>query len=230
MPCQCNTVDRCHSCCTPVTVQIPGIQGASITWESVTEEEKVEITNRIFNPIKEETSSTLAKATEAAESASTNATIAKQCADTVVANLNFILSEITTEGDHQVARIKNELNTGFAAAGVGGAEETWVLDSDLTSGASITLPSDLKYIVGRHHIRVSWNGIVLTLGEQFKEVGADDTYSTEIVFMFDLSKGDVLNAWISPLGVSGASGNAALEAVAELSRKVVYKSEEAAGS
>lgn len=37
--------------CTPVIIQIPGIQGTGISWETATEKEKEDITNRILSPV-----------------------------------------------------------------------------------------------------------------------------------------------------------------------------------
>ena len=70
-------------------------------------------------------------------------------------------------------------------------------------------------------------------GDNFTEVGDVDTMSSRISLLFALSTGDVINAWVGTLGAGDvseaiATANAASDAVAELSRKVVYKDAESA--
>lgn len=142
-------------------------------------------------------------------------------------------ARVIAEGDTQIERIRIEADTGFVSKGTGGAEQTWKLAEDVPAGTIIALPNGLRYLVGRHHLRVAWNGIALALGKTFEEVGETDAVSTEIRLAFGASAGDEINAWVSPLGAADASAaveaaQAAQEAVAELSRKVVYKNKESA--
>lgn len=39
-------------CCNPVIIQVPGVQGTGISWETITENERKDITDRILSPVK----------------------------------------------------------------------------------------------------------------------------------------------------------------------------------
>lgn len=140
---------------------------------------------------------------------------------------------VTAEGDAQVQRINSEVSQTLLELGISCQEQTWVVGADTAAGTTITIPNGLKYMVGRHHLRLSWNGLVLYPGENFTEVGDTDTMSSRISCLFDLAAGDVLNAWVGTLGAGDvseaiATANAASDAVAELSQKVVYKDAQSA--
>lgn len=140
---------------------------------------------------------------------------------------------VTDEGDKQVKRLLDEANNELVLRGTACGESAWVLDQDIAAGNAITIHDSLIYLVGRHHLRVSWNGLVLYPGVNFAEIGDPDTKSRAFALTFDAKEGDELDAWIAPLGKKDvadavATAKAAEEAVAELSRKVVYKNEESA--
>lgn len=343
MSCQHNTVSRCHSCCSPIVVQVPGLQGTGIVWENITEEEKKDITDRILDPVidyanKAEESATSAKeslekterifedtvlasgkaayeeswtldstisagteieipskhsyvvgryqlrvilggvvlslgqsleevgdtdslstkfkllfdapagtyltvriealgkqvvddaalayATKAGEYASQ----AKSNRDEIINHQGEIVNKVTAEGDYQISRIKGEVDNTLVTNGVGGYERFWTVPADIAAGTLIEIPGTIKYIVGRHHFHVSWNGLQLYLGQNFEEVGTEDTASTTFKLTFDVSLGDELDIKVSALGTGEVSEAIALAgeasaAVADLSRKVVYKEE-----
>lgn len=140
---------------------------------------------------------------------------------------------VTTEGNAQVARIKTAGDATLNAQGIGCVEVSWTADKAVSAGTPIKLPHGAQFIVGRHHLRLAWNGLVLYGDTYFSEAGAANTLSSEFTLAFDLRQGDEMNAWISTLGSADASeafatAVAAEQAVADLSRNVVYKNEQAA--
>lgn len=242
-----------HACCTPIVIQVPGLQGTGVVWENCTEAEKKDITDRIFDPIREETTDklnkTTAKADEAKRSAEaaavsesnakeTEATV-KNIQSTFSSVVNSSINEITQEGTKQVnkviaegnlqiKRIHLEVDDAVVAQGTGCSERFWVLSNNVVANTNIEIPNGAHYVVGRHHLRVSWNGIVLAINRNFVEVGTVDTFSNLIQLTFDAKAGDELDIWIGALGKGDVAEAIALAseasaAVADLSRKVVYK-------
>lgn len=140
---------------------------------------------------------------------------------------------LQAEGDKQVARVTAAGDSQLWQDGLGCQEQTWTLTNAVKSGTAVAIPNGMKYMVGRHHLRLSWNGIVLFPAENFTEIGDEDAMSGQFACLFDMEAGDVLNAWTATLGAGAvseaiATANAASDAVAELSRKVVYKDEASA--
>lgn len=180
------------------------------------------------------------KAEEAKGYAQQAANSAQFAADTVAdlpAQTALRIGEINAAaqaaGDHEIERIRAEGDNELIAAGMGCGEVTWTLSESVASGAEITIPSGIKYLVGRKHLRMAWNGCVLYRGQNFDEVGQDDTFSTTIKLLFDAQVGDELNAWVGALGKgeiadSVSLANQALDSVSALSQRVVYKDEQAA--
>lgn len=174
----------------------------------------------------------------AAESASTVTTKLDEIDAAVTAGVERITTEgdtqdarVIAEGDKQIARISVEGDNAVIANGMGGGEKAWTLSAAVAAGTAIEIPGGLKYIVNRHHLRVSWNGLVCHLGVNFNEIGEEDTYSTTFKLTFDAEAGDEIDIWIGALGVGEVADAIALAgeasaAVAELSRKVVYKEEQ----
>lgn len=173
----------------------------------------------------------------AAESASKVTTKLDEIDAAVTAGVERITTEgdaqdarVIAEGDKQIARISVEGDNAVIANGMGGGEKAWTLSAAVAAGTAIEIPGGLKYIVNRHHLRVSWNGLVCHLGVNFNEIGEEDTYSTTFKLTFDAEAGDEIDIWIGALGVGEVADAIALAgeasaAVAELSRKVVYKEE-----
>lgn len=113
-------------------------------------------------------------------------------------------------------------------AGVACNAETWTLTAAITAGTAITLPNSMKYVAGKKHLRLSWNGILLIPVIDWNETGATGTESTQIKVNFNLAVGDALNAWTVPYDHGEASTTeerlSALEdSLADLSARVVYK-------
>lgn len=176
-----------------------------------------------------------------AEAAAASAADAKKSRDDILERQQEVIDAITTEGDRQdqrlvsegntqIDRIKAEADNTLIVNGTGCAEKFWALSADTPAGTDIVIPSGIKYLVDRHHLRVAWNGLVLAIGQNFTEVGAQDTFSTTFRLTFDAKAGDELDIWIGALGKGDVAEALALAgeasaAVADLSRKVVYKEE-----
>lgn len=137
------------------------------------------------------------------------------------------VSFVVGEGDTQVDRLKKITEETLVGYGVGGRQETWTLSNDVSANAEITLPGSMTYVVGRNHLRISWNGLTLYPGENFDEIGTIDVASSKFKTLFSMKSGDVLNAWTVPLG-RGDMGNVEQDvaqltsSVAELSRKAAF--------
>lgn len=176
-----------------------------------------------------------------AEAAAASAADAKKSRDDILEHQQEVIAAITTEGDRQdqrlvtegntqIDRIKAEADNTLIVNGTGCAEKFWALSADTPAGTDIVIPSGIKYLVDRHHLRVAWNGLVLAIGQNFTEVGAEDTFSGTFRLTFDAKAGDELDIWIGALGKGDVAEALALAgeasaAVADLSRKVVYKEE-----
>lgn len=174
-----------------------------------------------------------------AEAAAASATDAKKSRDDILEHQQEVIAAVTaegdkqdqrlvTEGDTQIERIKAEADNTLIVNGTGCTEKFWTLSADTPAGTDIVIPSGLKYLVNRHHFRVSWNGLVLAIGQNFIEVGAEDTFSDTFRLTFDAKAGDEIDIWVAALGKGDTAEALALAgeasaAVADLSRKVVYK-------
>lgn len=124
-------------------------------------------------------------------------------------------------------------NTSGLVSGYSCAEQTWVLTEDVPAGTVITLPDEMAYIPGRHHLRLSYGGMVIS-PTFFVEIGEPTAPSTQFKTLIDFKAGQELNAWISPLGkayeIDLTNRIVALEeALADLSRRVVYADDENTG-
>lgn len=144
-----------------------------------------------------------------------------------------LIKSLEEKGDAQVKRVEAAGADTIALEGLGGAETSWILSEDVSTGKAITIADGHKYVVGRHHLRLGWNGITLYIEKNFIELGTVDKLSSTFSLTFDAKAGDELDAWIAPLGKKDvadavATAKSAEEAVAELSRKVVYKNQESA--
>lgn len=173
-----------------------------------------------------------------ADEAKASAKEAKDACDEILGEQSTVIADIEAKGEEVKADVEAE---GYAQAdrlagitdetlvgyGVGGRQETWALTEDVAADTEITLPNSMTYVVGRNHLRISWNGMVLYPTQNFEEVGTEDMASTKFKTLFAMKTGDVLNAWTVPLG-RGDMGNVEQEvaqltnSVAELSRKAAF--------
>lgn len=177
-----------------------------------------------------------AVAETAASNAQDSADDASKSAATASSALEEILrlrTEIIETGKTQVELITRLAGNIETLIGVSCSEQIWTATEAVAAGTEITLPKDMFYVVGRKHLRMVWNGEPLLRGTNFNEVGSSDLTSTKITLSFPLAKGDVLMAWTVPLGRGNIDELYSLiqsnsDALADLSSKVVYKSEQAA--
>ena len=138
------------------------------------------------------------------------------------------VGNVKAEGDVQAERLKTAVDQTLVGYGIAGVEQTWTVANDTPSGSTITLPLGMSYVVGHHHLRLVWNGLVLVKDDNFSEIGVADSIATTFKINFDLKQGDQLNAWAIPLG-RGDSTNvlervATVEqSMADLSRTVAYR-------
>ena len=174
-----------------------------------------------------------AAAETAASNAQDSADDASKSAATASSALEETLrlrTEIIETGKTQVELITRLAENIETLIGVSCQEEVWTVSEASEAGDVITLPNSLYYLVGRHHLRLSWNGLLLYPGRQFEEVGEPDASSNSVRVLMPMQVGDELDAWVGALGNGDVAeaieaANAAQDAVAELSRKVVYKEE-----
>lgn len=172
-----------------------------------------------------------ASAAEAAKSEAAARAAVDEAEQGLPAKIDAGVARVTAEGDAQIERIKAAGDNELVQAGLACREVVWTLEADVAEGAEITIPESVQYVAGRHHLRISWNGLVLSPGKQFEEVGVADTASGKFKTLMPMSAGDELDAWIGALG-AGNVGEAiitateARDAVADLSRRVVYREEQ----
>ena len=160
---------------------------------------------------------------------------AKQTAAELSAKALELKAQLTAHTDTQIARIDDKTDDTLVVNATGCAEKTWTLTADVAANAEITIPGGIYYVVGRHHLRVGYNGLTCYIGTNFVEVGNTDTKSNKFKLTFDAKSGDELDVWVAALGKADVvdainTAQAANDAVAELSQKVVYKDAESAGS
>lgn len=169
-----------------------------------------------------------------ASNSATRAETAKSATDTNLATVQTLAGEVA-EDRKEVERILADVDQILIEQGTGCYEVQWVTSEAIPAGTEISIPSTVGYIVGRHHLKVYYNGLVCYLGRNFNEVGTVDNKSTKFTLTFNVKAGDELCVWISALGKSDVAdaitkAQTALDSVAELSQKVVYKDESSASS
>lgn len=152
---------------------------------------------------------------------------AKQTAAELPAKELELEAQLTAHTDTQIARIDDKTDDTLVVNATGCAEKTWTLTADVAANTEIMIPGGIYYVVGRHHLRVGYNGLTCYIGSNFVEVGNTDTKSNIFKLTFDAKSGDELDVWIAALGKADVvdainTAQAANEAVAELSQKVVY--------
>ena len=114
------------------------------------------------------------------------------------------LEAVQNEGDHQVQRVQGTADVYYAEHGSACMEMNWTLNADITAGTDINI-SPLWYIVGRHHMQVSVNGVRQYRTKQFDEKGNEDSRSSVYTTLVDLNAGDTINVWISHLAGGGTA-------------------------
>lgn len=148
----------------------------------------------------------------------------------VAATRDDVVAAVTAEGDAQYERLQAIGDWAASQLSVSCQEATLTVSQAVGAGATVALPSGLRYLPSRKHMRVSWNGIVLSRGKHWRDAGTEDAYSENFTILVPLAVGDEVNVFIAPLGSEDfaeeiARITALEEALADLSQKVVYKDE-----
>ncbi len=120
--------------------------------------------------------------------------------DRVIAATDAQLGRVTAEGDTQIARIARAGDAALEHNGLHCLGGTKIITLDLAYGAIVDLPVGVSYVVSFNHLRVCLNGVVLYPGQQYEEVGAESTESSQIKMLMPLMAGDSLWAWVVPVG------------------------------
>ena len=136
------------------------------------------------------------------------------------------IGRVEDVGDEQARRVENMTDWALIGYGLGCNEEVWTAEENIAEGSVITLPRDMRYVVGHNHLRLSWNGCVLTKPANFEEIGTADSTSTMFKVKFPVEAGDEFMAWTVPLG-RGEDVADVLEQISDLSDAVSDISEHA---
>ena len=257
------TLNECYDKITILCQQLKELMGRAITTDITDTMSATELKQRLLDAAESATEIAKGYAQQAqasSESASASATLAEQWAtktDGKVQDIDYsakhyaldarttaaelpakeleLEAQLTAHTDTQIARIDDKTDSVMAVNATGCAEKTWTLTADVAANTEITIPGSIYYVVGRHHLRVGYNGLTCYLGTNFVEVGNTDTKSNKFKLTFDAKSGDELDVWVAALGKADVvdainTAQAANDAVAELSQKVVYKDAESAGS
>jgi hypothetical protein len=116
----------------------------------------------------------------------------------VMAERPIAITAVQEEGDHQVQRVQGAADSYYAQHGTGCMEVNWTLNADVPANSDIDI-DPLWYIVGRHHMQVSVNGVRQYISKQFAEKGNDGAKSYVYTTLVDLNAGDTINVWITHL-------------------------------
>ena len=108
------------------------------------------------------------------------------------------LQAVQDEGDHQMQRVQGAADSYYAQHGTGCMEINWTLSAAVPANSDIDI-DPLWYIVGRHHMQVSVNGVRQYISKQFSENGSDGAKSHVYTTLVDLNAGDTINVWITHL-------------------------------
>lgn len=104
-------------------------------------------------------------------------------------------------------------------SGVENLERTLALDRAIPAGGTLDLePFGLAYYVGRHTLRLNWEGVELFRGEQFEEIGEDGEVSRAVRLLIDIPAGDRLNVWVVVSNLARHAEEEAERAEAEADR------------
>ena len=138
MSCERHTVSKCHSCdCTsPIIIQVPGLQGTGILWENCTEAEKQEITQMLYDPIKEQTDKSVQIATESAAAAKASEEKTAEYAEAAIIIKPYVedISKVAEHVDDCIHPVSLELDNIHNTSGY--LEEIHIVGQDLISVAS----------------------------------------------------------------------------------------------
>ena len=123
---------------------------------------------------------------------------------------NEQIERIVQEGDRQRDRAAAEADRAENAADlaqlvncVSGARDTLTVTENLAAGSVVDLPPGLAYLVGRHHLNITYDGVSLS-PSFYEEIGEAGNSSTQVKFLIPLYAGQEIDFWLIPLGEGGA--------------------------
>lgn len=173
-------------------------------------------------------------AINAANIATKQAEIVKNIYDQIIIYGKQIVASITAEGEKQKRRLEGMVELEGLINGVSCGNAVWTVTEPIAVGTEIILPEELRYVVGRHHLQLSYDGVVMSR-TWFTEVGGVDTISNSFITNMPFRIGQEICAWVVPLGRTDVidivdSFNNRItnleDAYVDLSRKVVYIDED----
>ena len=126
------------------------------------------------------------------------ANIAKTAVDVIMTYGKQLVKDITDEGEKQKLRLEGMFELGGLIEGVSCGEATWTVTEFIESGTEIVLPEELRYVVGRHHLQLSYDGIVMSR-TWFTEVGELNTISNSFITNMPFKVGQEISALVIPL-------------------------------
>lgn len=209
-----------------------GLQPGLVGVEQLTDEAVSELQQGVAEKAAE-----LDAAVQEAQDAANTAVDAANRSTKLLEETSTLTADLIGTGKEQVEYVKSYVvkeQTNLAnGCGVLCNEQVWTVTEALESGATITLPNSMKYIVGRHHLRLTWNGLDLIRLYNYEEIGDEFQWSTDIKLLFPLKEGDEMKAWTAALGIGDLTElipqiNTVQNAILDLSDRVVYRDEDAA--
>ena len=79
------------------------------------------------------------------------------------------------------------------------SDVSWNTASVIAKDSIVTIPDDVLYPYGMNAIIVSVDGVVLSKGTHYEEVGTTvGDFSSKIKFLFDIEADSTINVWVSP--------------------------------
>ena len=106
-------------------------------------------------------------------------------------------------------RAATAAETALSEVGIGSVRKVWTLAATIASGASITLPDNMSYIVGREQLHIFIGGVHWEPGFQYEEVGKLDSTSTQIKALIPIDIGETVSVWANSMGCQASTLTAA---------------------
>ena len=76
-------------------------------------------------------------------------------------------------------------------------ETSWTNTSVIAQNSIVTIPNGVLYPYGKNAIIVSVDGVVLSNGINYEEVGSAGDFSNQIKFLFEIEANSIIKVWVS---------------------------------
>ena len=76
-------------------------------------------------------------------------------------------------------------------------ETSWTNPSAIAQNSIVTIPNGVLYPYGKNAIIVSVDGVVLSNGINYEEVGSAGDFSNQIKFLFEIEANSIIKVWVS---------------------------------